>query len=228
MANFTAKVKYCAALVFFVLCTGNAMGQASPPADESPRLELRIFRYGGVVPSTEDKFSVFYHVLTEKLKHLKREALIEGLDVSYLDEIAVTPSSFGHLSAPPSGTKLLRATWEFHKKHLLILTGLLEANTVTTSLYWGDLKPPSFAESIEASLEVSGKGMKHARDTHSLVVLVALAMDAQRCGRHSSIVLHLLQKARDKAVYLQEQGLIEDDLLKLKNYIDEQIARYVS
>jgi hypothetical protein len=211
-----------------VLCPP-AYAQCKSAAPE--RLELRVFKYDGVTAATEASFSLFVGILSEKLANLPYEAGGSGPGMDYLRKLTLKPTDASKIEPPPSSRiDDLRTIWEFQNSHLLLLRGILYPDPavpngyqVTSSIYWGDLRPPDLRETVQAKLPITPEGFADARDSHSMVTLFALAMDAKRRECHSSVVLHLLEKALEKAHDLERGGQLTGDLGKLKLYIEEQI-----
>jgi hypothetical protein len=211
------------AVFYFWLGTSCALAECLPE-----RLDLQIYKYGGVTSATEANFSVFYDILSEKLKNLPYEAGIEN--IGYLRQLRLRPERYEAVSdAPSSRVDDLRRLWRFQKGHLLLLDGILYTDKathdywVTSSIFWGDIRPPELAEVLHAKLPVSPEGYEHARDSHSMITLFALAMDA-RSQCDNALVLELLQKALEKAQDLERDGQLTGDLVKVKASIENQIS----
>ena len=203
------------------------------------RLELRIFRYSGVSSRNDDMFSLFHGIISEKLQQLAKEATNPNLNVKYLAGLRVSPQSseLDAFANPPGRADHLRVLWQYQRSYLLLLTGIfyqtkgadgVTNSFVTSSFYWGDLRPPSLPDSVQARLAVTPEGFEHARDSHSFITLAALAMDAKLRKCHSSIVLHFLQTASEKAKDLERDRQLSGDLQKLRDYIESEITLYLS
>lgn len=191
------------------------------------RVELRIFRYGGVESDTaRNKFSLFHRLLVEKLKHLQTEAMSAEVGTQYLEKLKIIPRDIASIPEPPEGVLKQKEGWAYWQA-LVLLSGALDEERgvyqVTSSIYWGDLKPEGLRETIYARMPVTPEGQRNASDTHSLITLVALAVDAKRRDCHSAVVLHLLKLAQDTARDIEKRNELEGDLIKLKAYIEDQI-----
>lgn len=202
-----------------------AMAQCN--SQEPVRIELRMFKYYGAESGpAQDKFSLFYQILIEKLKHIQDEANSPDVDTKYLDKLKIIPD-FTKLELPPKEIDKLKAIWD-SVPALFLLSGALDLEGTTyyvdSSIYWGGLKPAGLHDYIYARMPVTPAGQRNALDTHSLITFFALAMDAKRRGCHSSVVLHLLEHAEEKAKDLERRNELDGDLVKLKAFIEDQIA----
>jgi hypothetical protein len=214
------------ATTFIAAGVGTAHSQCN--GAEPLRLELRIFKYGGTDSSVaKDKFSVFYQILIEKLKHIQFAAISPSANTSYLENLTIVPApkDFANIQPPPAELKQLKATWEAFNS-LILLAGSVDQQAgvymVTSSIYWGHLKPQGMSETVYATMPVTAEGQRNSSDTHSLVMLFALTMDAIQRRCHSSIVSHLLQLAREKAMDLERRNELDGDLVKVRAFIEEQ------
>lgn len=216
------------AAAFAVFGTTAAMGQCN--SKEPVRIELRMFKYYGTESGpAQDKFSLFYQILIEKLKHIQDEANSPDVDTKYLDKLKIIPD-YAKLELPPKEAEKLKTIWESFPA-LILLSGALDLEGTTyyvdSSIYWGGLKPAGLRDYIYARMPVTPAGQRNALDTHSLITFFALAMDAKRRGCHSSVVLHLLEHAAEKAKDLERRNELDGDLVKLKAFIEDQMASVI-
>lgn len=222
-------MQWAAMLVAFAL-VGTTAAMAQCNSQEPVRIELRMFKYSGVESgAAQDKFSLFYQILVEKLKHIQDEATSAEIDTKYLNNLKIIPD-FAKLEPPPREKDKLKTIWDSYPA-LILLSGLLDLDGTTyyvdSSIYWGGLKPAGLPDSIYARMPVTPAGQRNATDTHSMITFFALAMDAKRRGCHSSVVLHFLELADEKAKDLERRKELDDDLLKVKTSIEEQIASLI-
>lgn len=215
------------ALGAFALVAAADAAQAACKPKPAPRVEVRIFRYGGVESDTaRNKFSLFHRILVEKLKHLQYEAISAEVGTGYLDKLRIIPRDIASIPLPPEGVREQKTGWEMWNALVLLSGGLDEERgvyQVTSSIYWGDLKPEGLPETIYARMPVTPEGQRNASDTHSLITLLALAIDAKRRECPSALVLHLLQRAEEKATDIERRNELEGDLVKVKAYVEAEI-----
>jgi hypothetical protein len=199
---------------------GSAGAQSQCDAT-SPRNELRIFQYVVKTDEEASRFLKFHQILFENLLELSREASVEGLKVS--------PSPSRKPPKAPDSLNGMKAGWEDSWcAALLLLSGSLDreggAYQVDSLIYWGQLKPDGMQEYIKARMPITPQGQLTANDTHSLITMFTLAMDAKRRQAHSSVVLKLFQLARNKAADLENRGELTGRLVQIRDYIDAQIS----
>lgn len=193
---------------------------------DPPRLELRMYKYNGSeTGEAKNRFSSFYAIVREKLTLIKDEARADGIDLAYLQNLKVKPDAknFSAMEPPPDDDGLA-ATWEFHQRHLLLMYGNLQPDDTSTyravsSLFWGPLGPPRIGTTVTAEVPVTPDGSMNARDSHSMVMLVALALDAMRRHCDPALARHLLVKADHKALDLERRGQLVGDLVALQALI---------
>jgi hypothetical protein len=206
------------------LCLAGAAHAQSACDTTVARNELRIFQYIVSTPEEASRFSKFHQILFENLLELSREANVDGLKVS--------PSPSRKPPKAPDSLHGMKAGWEDSWcAALLLLSGTLDrdgsAYLVDSLIYWGQLKPDGMQEYVKARMPITPQGQLTANDTHSLITMFTLAMDAKRRQAHSSVVLKLLQLARNKALDLDNRGELSRDLAKIRDYVEAQIATYV-
>ena len=102
---------------------------------------------------------------------------------------------------------------------LQLFEGILEGNSehgywVTSTAFLGELgsKAPNLGkESITVRLRVSGREFNSLQDTHALVMVYALFLDAQRSGRSKELQVAMLEQSRRLLSQLERKGDLEDD-----------------
>ncbi len=228
----------CSAIVLSaVFCS---VGVVSSHAQEScrrsdpPRLELRIYKYSGAeTGEAVNRFSSFYRIIREKLRLIKEDVVVDGVDVDYLSDLTVKPEAvdFESMERSPDESGLA-ATWVFQNRHLLLLYGDLQPQDgvyrVTSSLYLGGLAPDEVGKVVTAFLPITPEGSANARDSHSMVALSALALDAMKRECDPAIIRHLLGKANYKALDLKRRGELRGDLIKIHQFIEDLIRQLMS
>jgi|GEM_PF-6970862 len=203
---------------------------------EPPRLEVRMFKYGGVKgDSAERKFSLFHSIIIEKIRHFQQKAQFAEVDVKHLEKLTIVPGTdnIADFADAPTSFKDLQNTWEAYKNYLVLLTGKLDEVKskqyyAFSQVYWGTLRPVSLHEEITAKLPIAADSGGKTMDSHSLLTLFTLAMDARRRECHSSTILYLLQEALYHANDLERRDKLEGDLAQVKKFIEKLIASYVS
>lgn len=209
-----------------------ALGACQRP--DPARLELRMYKYSGAeTGEAVNRFSSFYRIVRDKLRLIKEEAIVQGIDIEYLAYLTVKPeaTNFETMERPPNESGLA-ATWVFQDRHLLLLYGDMQPVSgvyqVTSSLYWGDLAPKDFGKTVTAFMPITPDGSTNARDSHSMVTYTALALDAINRKCDPSVARHLLGLADYKALDLKRRGQLQGDLVKVHELVVKLIRELMS
>ncbi len=201
---------------------------------EPRRLEVRLFRYAGTDGDpAKNQFTRFYNIVSEKLLHLRSE--LAGTDAAggYLDAMVVKPG-LRNLDAlyreePPQTETELKNYYSLYSKSLMLLRGELDlrpgqsAYDVTSYVYFGGAPPAGVPGIIHAEMSISSDAAQHARDSHSLIALFLLGLDAQQRKCDSSTVLNFYQRATKVATDLERKGLLKGHLEQVRDFVRAQI-----
>lgn len=230
--------RYCGALFgafatlpFTITLPQGALAACASP--EPARLELRMYKYNGAIAGDAlSRFSSLHGIIREKLRLIKDDTIAEGIDVKYLEKLTVKPMIFDKMEPPPDDAGLA-ATWELQRRHLLLMYGDIQPEgngsyQALSTLYLGGLGPQPIGKFVKADMPITPDGSKNARDTHSMVTLVALALDAMQRRCDPAVVRHLLGKADYNALDLERRGQLVGDLQKLHEFIKDHIRHLMN
>jgi hypothetical protein len=190
------------------------------------RLQVRLLKYDGVGAdaANKDAFARFHRILAQKIKHLKR-AIVVDAPTNYLSGLSVYPDTPEHAQIQDSpGDSKISIMWEFYDNTLVILTGIIEGRDVSTEFYWGDLHAGKFNDAIAARWVFTGEDFSRVNDTHSMIVLAALGLDALRRHCPANVTYHIFSEADIIAKNLESKsGQMSGELGKLRDFISEQL-----
>ena len=225
MKLYINKIKVCCVfLVVFIAFAGNSFALES-------RLTICIFKYAGTDSTIgNNNFAIFRKIYEEKISLLKDELSIFSDDLSYLSELRMFPPLASKaLEDAFSMESDLKEYWK-SSDALQLLRGSVfqkEATTyVRSQIYLGISSDSLNISSVVVRLPVIDEEFPNTSDTHSIVTYYALAMDAERLGKVSTVV-RLLSKALEKLRDLERRGGIKQSLVPLKNSITVVVERYV-
>lgn len=198
-----------------------------PAFSTQPRTVLHIFKYGNSDSGQPaQRFDEFKGILQDKILLLAEELKQQGDAFNYVTQLQphyVTDQSGGHVPFS-GGLDTLEERWQ--QAHALeILSGrLFEQNggyEVRSRIFLGDLGTDLGESSIRVDLPISDDQYDTTRDSHSVVILYGLAMDARQRCRPAAEVSTLLSVARESASDLPANlpGIAE-----LKAAIDQGLA----
>ena len=195
-------------------------------ASAAPKNEVALFEYEGVVEGdvSSAKFGVFRGILKDKISNLKREVLqgdVQGFE--YLEDVYV------NFRAKDTFTKTegINRWLKNQTSVLCLLRGtILSDDNVTylvkSSLHLGELKGSFPYDVVKITLPVSSSEFGNTQDSHSLVILYALAMDAKRLGQDKSHIARFLTAANNKLADLKRRrGSLSGDLLLLETALQQ-------
>lgn len=193
-------------------------------ASKNPKKEVAIFKYEGVIEgdTSSVKFSAFRGILEDKITNLKREVLHGDVnEYSYLDQIHITFRDKDNFSTPESINKWLKNQISV----LCLLRGTIISDDnvtylVKSNFHLGELKGYFPYDVVQITLPVSSSEFGNTQDSHSLVILYALAMDARRQGYDKSHIARFLTVANNKLADIKRRrGHISDDLVDMEKAI---------
>jgi hypothetical protein len=222
------RIKRWVAAFVLTMASSSALAQAQcDPA--KARLELRIYKYFGTESRDAiDGFSLFYGLLAEKLNQIKKQVRTSDKETAYLAKLALEPP-FAKIG-PQADGETIEAAWR-HYNNLLVLSGFFsrlneQTYQAISKIYWGDwdeLKKRGLDDSVSAKMVVDPNEYNKATDTHSLIALYVLALDARARNCPNFVVLHLLDLAQQTASNLERRNELDETLAKIKISIVEQI-----
>lgn len=203
----------------------------SSEASAEPRVKIVLFKYLGALEGHANvKFDAFRGILKQKLLNLKKEVSqasvdeqVEGLDLGYLDKVYIRfrdKDTFRNLEdidkwmkSQPTVLSLLRGS---------IISDDNTTYTVYSHFYLGELKEHYPRDVITVRLPVKGTEFANTKDSHTLVILYALAMDAKRVGYGKNHIALFLKAAKDKIADIKRRaGNLSGDLAGLEGAISQ-------
>ncbi len=169
---------------------------ALAPKPQAPRLTIELFDYSGAGASAErrDSFQQFCTIIRNKINMLIESLAAGNKSFAYLADLRVARVT-RELAGSPNETL---AQWR-DSYALALFSGLFfnrdQALYVRSQPFLGELAPKFPSSRIQLDLRIDENEFSQTVDSHSLVVLYALAMDAQRLGYPKDVVFALLGEA---------------------------------
>ena len=190
----------------------------------APKSEVVIFQYAGVVEGSvsSEKFGSFRGILEDKISSLKREVLqgnTQGFD--YLEDVRVNFRKQDNFTTIEGVNQWMKN----EASVLCLLRGTIISDDnvtymVKSNIHLGELKGKYRHDVLRITLPINSKEFGNTRDSHSVVILYALAMDAKRLGYDKSHIARFLNAANNKLADIKRRGgLTSDDLADLETAI---------
>ncbi|MCK5322577.1 MAG: hypothetical protein KAJ45_00480 [Desulfobulbaceae bacterium] len=203
-------------VVFVALLSAVALSAAAEPKNE-----VALFQYEGVGEGglSSAKFGVFRGILKDKISNLKREVLqgdAHGFD--YLEDVYVNFRNKDTFTKPEGINRWLKNQVSV----LCLLRGTIVSDDnvtylVKSNFHLGELKGLFPYDVVKITLPVSSSEFGNTQDSHSLVILYALAMDAKRLGHDKSHIARFLTSANNKLADIKRRGgVLSGDLIHLE------------
>lgn len=216
--------------VFVPLLLGFAL---VPQGFALPKSEVAVFQYAGSVEgdASGEKFSVFRGILDDKISHLKREVLQgDALALAYLNDVHISYRDKDNFTTTEGINRWLKN----QASVLCVLRGTIISDDnvtyiVKSNIYLGELRGHFPYDSLKISLPISSREFGNNRDSHSVVILYALAMDAKRLGYDKSHIARFLTVANNKLADIKRRGgQAATDLAALENAIRKTTTQLLS
>lgn len=202
-------------LVMLILCCClivNLVTHVDVLAQSAPRLMISIFKYSGIrTERHKSEFKAFKEIIVAKILKLTQEVEAKGTNFSYVS--GLTPNFVSDLASdehvPFTGSqKDLHDHW-YSSGALEVLLGRIRSTgsafSVRSEVFLGDLKGNLKKSFVTLDLPIVDDQFDTTRDSHTIVTLYALAMDAQKRSRPRSDVLAFLSEAYGRLPDLPEQ-----------------------
>lgn len=178
------------ALIFLLWACGVSHCSVSELKAED-RVAIRVVKYTG-----EDKhYDAFITVLKQRVRKFV-ETYSSRDEMSYLRDMVILkagmPDDFERFWRSINALEVLNSSTEVKKGKL----------TVTSEVYLCDLKGSLPQKSVVLEQTLSTADFRLTRDTYTMVILYALAMDATRTNKPRSVI----------ATYLKDAGEIANDI----------------
>ena len=190
-------------------------------------LEIALFTYDGVVAGSrsQEKFGNFLRMIDQKLINL--EAIVKGKpnnrEFEYLSEIRLVHR--GEDTFPIHDEKAI-GIWIRNEGIMLVMRGSLWSDDavnyrVFSQFHLGALSEFLPRNVISVDLPIVGSELGNTRDSHTLVILYSLLIDARRSNCPTSVISRYLKVANDLIANLERRGAVVDDM----PLIEEAFAR---
>jgi hypothetical protein len=181
-----------------------------------PRLSVTIVPSG--VPDPNAQFQQFLESLSNKIFSMSQELSARGEQFKYVDGLKVVSEG-----PPLASVAELSSFWEeSHALHLL--RGQIDATTAPTKLrgliFLGSLAPGPKHSGLRLDMTLTPEAFARNQDSYSLVMLYALAKDAERLGKEPDVISAFLGEANLIGQQLEDP---EGSLAPIKGAIDTML-----
>ena len=166
-----------------------------------PRVKISIYKYKGIHNGAhEAAFDQFTEIIHDKIINLAQTLAAQGDEYKYLLDlkpVPVTDIVGTHLEF--SGALAELEKYHTTSKALEVFSGRLRGDnssfSVRSRVYLGSLGEALEHNSISLDLQIDDSEYDRTTDSHSLITLYALAMDARRLGYPRELIYALLGEA---------------------------------
>jgi hypothetical protein len=214
-----------------------APAPAQPPgAPRQPRVEVALFKYHGAVSGHDSgvKFDVFRGLVEQKIANLRNEVLQDRESRSNaLGNLSDVHLNYrgDDLFGVPSDV----ARWLHNETRVLnVMRGSIVSDDGRNYIVVSRFHLTGPAESgalhtVTVTLPVKSAEFANTRDTHTLVILYALAMEARRAGRLPDEIALFLAAARNIIADLERRsGALTGDLSQIKAAVERAQAEILN
>lgn len=201
-------------------------------ASAGPKDEIALFKYQGAVEGQTSfaKFENFRGILEDKVLSLQNEVFRstppQDKNLEYLKKIHIGYRNQDRFSGQDEVNK-----WMKNESNVLILlkgTIISDDNInyiVRSHVYLGDLKEYAATDVVTLNLPVKISEFGNTRDSHTCILLYALAMDAKRQGYPKEHVALFLKTAKNRMADLKRRtGKLSPGLVALETMITKATA----
>lgn len=205
-------------------------------APRLPRVEVALFKYHGAVGGHDSgvKFDVFRGLVEQKIVNLRKEILQDRESragaLGNLSDVHLNYRG-DDLFAQPSDV----ARWLDNEARVLnVMRGSIVSDdgrnyVVVSRFHLTGPAEPGALQTVTVTLPVKSAEFANTRDTHTLVILYALAMEARRAGRLPDEVAMFLGAARNIIADLERRsGALTGDLSLMKSAVERAQAEILS
>lgn len=233
MSRLARKLVAYLAATLAALEIGSGRVSAQPvPSTLHPKVEIALFRYRG---ATEDhdsgaKFDVFRGLIEQKIDNLRNQilqgAMSEEGGLRYIENVHLQfhgEDSFGTVSNV--------RRWLANEGNVLnAMRGTIVSDDGTNYIVYSrfhlaEASTDLSADIVTLSLPIKAEEFANTRDTHTLVILYALAMDAKRMGLSTDSIAVLLGAATNVIADLERRAAgLNPDLDRLEKAIEREAA----
>ena len=183
---------------------------------QEPVLKASVWKYGGAISApSQDAIDSFRSIVADKILML-RSSLSDTTEAKYLASLAIDLTHQNENLSDPL------AAWQTEQA-LLLMSGILVspqagsgAFTVASTIYIGDLaqrygSPTQSKNSFRVDLPISSEELGTIQDTHSLLIIYALTLDALSTNRDHQVVFRLIAMAHNNSHDMQLRGRLNGD-----------------
>jgi hypothetical protein len=199
-----------------------APSQDRPVRTTGPRLRIALLPFDTPDPVLTTKFQEFSDALSNRLVSISETFSGRGEAFRYVGNLKVTPGG----PSRPSAAELTQF-WNTSYALQLLRAQVTSVNPTMIHglVYLGDLAPTGGRPSVELDLEVSVESFSTNQDGYSLLMLYALARDAQVQHMPTHVVAAYLAEAHGIATQL---GQKKANLAPIANAVDEMLRQLQS
>jgi hypothetical protein len=193
-----------------------------PATTTGPRLRIALLPFDTPDPVLTTKFQEFSDALSNRLVSISETFSGRGEAFKYVGDLKVTPGG----PSRPSASELAQF-WNTSYALQLLRAQVTSVNpTIIHSLvFLGDLAPAGGRPSVELDLEVSPDSFSTNQDGYSLLMLYALARDAQVQHMPTHVVAAYLAEAHGIAAQLGEP---KPNLAPVANAVNDMLQQLQS
>ena len=197
-------------------------------AGATPRVEIALFRYRGAADGQDSgqKFDVFRGLVEQKIDNLRNQVLpdreSEGTDLAYIADVHLKFRGEDTFERSRDVVQWL----ENEGKVLNAMRGVINSDDGTnfyvfSRFYLTDPSDYLTLDVVSVDLPVKSSEFANTRDTHTLVILYALAMDARRTGHSPAQIAMFLSAASNVIADLDRRsGPLTGDLAQIKAAVE--------
>ncbi len=221
-------------ICLYISCNFYLNARAAPDKEINPRLFVSVFKYSKVHSDQEEnEFKEFIEIIRTKILKLAEELKIKGYNFNYLGQLKTSMVLDEKTGKPKIFEGSMQELDEHWKRSgaLEVLNGRLRHQdkiiTVRSNVFLGELKGELATPIITLDMPISDNEFDSTRDSHSLVTLYAMAMDAKNRGRPPYEIISILSEANAIAEdFKKDMPGIQTLQSAIKKSLDEQKLRY--
>jgi hypothetical protein len=200
-----------------VLEPGRGLTATLDDARALPRLRIAILP--SRVDAASPQLQQFHEVLAGKILNVSQTFAAEGDEYGYVNQLKV-------LSEGPLTPSVQEMTDYWKSSHALeLVRGQVDSSsqplTVHSVIFLGDLAPNTLRATVHLDVKITPEDFAKTHDSYSVVTLYALALDAQRLKRPTSVIATFLSKARDIAQQIDDPA---GDIADIRDAVDTMLA----
>lgn len=205
-----------------ILLPGWSLAQPTSGDAQNPRIEIALFKYHG----SETKFDVFHGLFKQKILNLRTKILrtwgSSYDNVDYIADIHVKYHADDTFGSPGKVFEWMRSQGVV----LNVMRGTILSDDGTNYVVFSQFYLPNWSTNLRSnvitvSLPIRVDEFSNTQDSHTLVILYALAVDARRLGLAPAFVAQFLSKAKNLFADIERRsGTLSNDLAALKGAVE--------